>query len=292
MMRCYKVMLCDPKDLTIPDLSSLRTAVAQKAPTPRGAPCQATLTNCTQLEVTYMPLANPGPVHPINRLFSSIAHHSGCLSMWQHCSLQTTTTARTIELPAQSQLPENRHARTPAIGNPSSDGDMRVEAGEEDEESNASTQLLAPTKNNSLFLEAGAGDVTHVTTTPSRQHKSSNQCHQARASAHVNQFKVTLNAQLPNHCRACFGKEDSGVTHTHTQAVKRSVTLYGEPPVTFSCKLRSGLNASGMTLDDALARGQDDQRYALRCFLGNLQVWGSLGSVSCPAVDQERATYG
>lgn len=37
------------------------------------------------------------------------------------------------------------------------------------------------------------------------------------------------------------------------------------------------LNAGGMTLKDTLCRSYDDPVYALRSFLANLQVWGSLG---------------
>merc|ERR1711998_429813 len=37
------------------------------------------------------------------------------------------------------------------------------------------------------------------------------------------------------------------------------------------------MGAGGMTLEDALCRSYDDPAYALRCFLANLQVWGSLG---------------
>mmetsp|Transcript_97163 Transcript_97163/g.279176 ORF Transcript_97163/g.279176 Transcript_97163/m.279176 type:complete len:907 (+) Transcript_97163:194-2914(+) len=39
-------------------------------------------------------------------------------------------------------------------------------------------------------------------------------------------------------------------------------------------------NASGTTLDDALGqRSTDEGLYALKCFLANMQVWGSLGTV-------------
>merc|ERR1719356_1331703 len=39
-----------------------------------------------------------------------------------------------------------------------------------------------------------------------------------------------------------------------------------------------------MTLDDVFGRGCEDAQNALRCFLANLQVWGSLGSLREPKI--------
>merc|ERR1719375_235150 len=51
------------------------------------------------------------------------------------------------------------------------------------------------------------------------------------------------------------------------------------------------LNAGGMTLDEALGRAHayDEPRYAMRCFLANLQVWGSISSLreASPSIDKE-----
>merc|ERR1711879_1139315 len=45
---------------------------------------------------------------------------------------------------------------------------------------------------------------------------------------------------------------------------------------------------SGMTLDDALGRSSLDEAHAaLTCFVANMQVWGSLGTTLCQAVDKD-----
>jgi hypothetical protein len=56
------------------------------------------------------------------------------------------------------------------------------------------------------------------------------------------------------------------------------------------------LNAAGTSLDEALGRGHvfDEAVLSLKCFLANLQVWGSIGSLReplCPGVDKETELF-
>mmetsp|Transcript_58950 Transcript_58950/g.140729 ORF Transcript_58950/g.140729 Transcript_58950/m.140729 type:complete len:882 (+) Transcript_58950:108-2753(+) len=212
--RCYKVMLCDPKDQTIPDLASLRTAVANKA-------------------VEWVP-----PNERISMEDDKIQRFVDALGFFDLLHAIVTfdgldggrnTDIRLAKTATESQ---KRPARQPAIGNPSSDSEARMEAGEEDTQ-----RLVGP------------------------------------RSGH--QRDAPIDARwLQDHQELV-----TSVLSPHLASIRAAVEC-----------IKLQLNASGMTLEDALVRGHDQPRYAVRCFLSNLQVWGSLGSLReplCPGVERD-----
>lgn len=210
--RCYKVMICDPKDATIPDLASLRTAVAMQA-------------------LDQVP-ANDRLVFEddkVQRLAEAWAFFDTLLGI---CDRDDA---------GLDGHQAKRPARQPVVGKPlSTEADIRLEMGEEE------GQRLVM-----------SGRELHA------------------RPAQRDPRKRVVNAQwLEDHVdvvRAVMGG--------HIDGVRVALDVVG-----------TQLNASGMTLDDALGRPMDEACYALRCFLANIQVWGSLSNARepvCPATDKD-----
>jgi hypothetical protein len=220
--KCYKVLICDPKDATIPDLAALRTAAALEALN-RLPPSDA----FTPEDARLQKLADAWLFFDV--LFSiydrdDVPPEGGCMN----CG---------------GNREAKRPARQPVLGNPSS-GESAGNAGEAGEED---TQRLVGSASSSS----------------------------ARVRAEVKDGPV--NTQwLEEH----MDFVRSSIT-PHVDAIRAALDAVG-----------SQLNAGGMTLDEALGRAHayDEPIYSMRCFLANLQVWGSMGSLReplCPAIDKD-----
>jgi len=222
--RCYKVLICDPKDATIPDLAALRTAAAMEAlnrvpPSDSFNPEDERLQKLVDAWMFFDVLFS---VYDRDELEGGV-HCAGCRS---------------------SGGPEvKRQARTPVLGNPSSESDMlRTTATSSSDNVEEDMQRLV----------ASSSATTKVKDGP-------------------------VNAQwLEEH-------EDfvRSVMGPHIDAIRVAIEAAG-----------TQLNAGGMTLDEALGRAHayDEPRYAMRCFLANLQVWGSTSSSlreTSPGIDRE-----
>jgi len=207
--RCYKVMICDPKDATIPDLAALRTSVALKALE------QTPVQECLQLEP-----------EKVQRLAEAWAFFETLVGVCdRECGSAECAGCR-------APIEAKRPARQPVVGKPQvSEADLRgLEAGDED------TQRLVGSR------------------ASQRDPKSPR-----------NHRKREINVQ--------WLEENSDVTRAvmsaHLSNLRYALDVVG-----------TQLNASGMTLDDALGgRPLDEACYALQCFLANIQVWGSLGTL-------------
>jgi len=212
--RCYKVLICDPKDATIPDLASLRTAVAMQA-----------------LQ----------EVPPVDRLVLEDDRIQRLVEAWAFfdtlvgvCDRNDGSTEGNQCLSCRSPaLESKRPARQPVVGKPASESDIRIDIDGED------TQRLVG----------------------SRMRGEPRKC--------------AMNAQwLEDHVDIVRTAMAS-----HVDSIRLALDVVG-----------SQLNASGMTLEDALTRSHDEACYALRCFVANIQVWGSLGTLReplCPSMDRD-----
>lgn len=220
--RCYKVLICDARDATIPDLASLRTAIAVEAL--RRAPPHCTLLfsdeELQRVADSWYFLAEFLSI--CERRESSVAGSS-------HIS-----SARKRKKAKALKAAAARAAREPqlVVSDASGGAEGRAEAG-------------------------GEEDMQHLVGSPS-----------ARQESQFATGTVTLQ-WLQEH-----GEED----------VRNAVKAWPGFPTALRCALDvigKELNASGATLDDTMSRpyAKTDPRYALRCFLANLQVWGSLGSM-------------
>lgn len=215
--KCYKVMIHDPKDAVILDLSSLRSAVAAKA-----------LEHTLQADRLVM------EDERLQRLADAWAFLERLLGVCdgdgdEACSEGGCSSRRRCDEVSEAKRP----ARQPTIGNPTTDADACLEAGEED------TQRLVASRPRG---EAREG---------------------------------VVNAQWLQ-----ANMDIAGTTiGPHCDAIRSALDLVG-----------TQFNAGGMTLDEVLSRGSDEPLFALRLFLCNLQVWGSLGSLrepSCPGTDKD-----
>ncbi|CAE8601190.1 unnamed protein product, partial [Polarella glacialis] len=223
--RCYKVMICDPKDATIPDLAALRTAVAmellkQVAPGDR-------------LVLEEDRIRRVAEAWHFFEVLIGVCDRDDSACDAQQCS--------SCRVPPM--LESKRSARQPVVGKPSSESsDVHVDvAAEEDTHRLVSAGSRPPRSDsrrcvvNAVWLEEHMGIV------------------RSTMGPHVDQLRPALDV--------------------------------------VGCQF----NASGLTLDDALGgRSQDDACEALRCFLANIQVWGSLGSLReprPPGVDWETELF-
>eukprot|EP00928_Gymnodinium_smaydae_P043413 TRINITY_DN2908_c0_g1_i1.p1 TRINITY_DN2908_c0_g1~~TRINITY_DN2908_c0_g1_i1.p1 ORF type:complete len:887 (-),score=171.56 TRINITY_DN2908_c0_g1_i1:195-2855(-) len=77
----------------------------------------------------------------------------------------------------------------------------------------------------------------------------------------------------------------------HVEEAKSAVTPFIDTIRLAVDALGTGLNASGLAFEEALNRGSPSEAcQAVRCFLANLQVWGSVGSLRenlKPAIDRD-----
>jgi len=107
--RCYKVMICDPKDATIPDLASLRAAVAVEA-------------------LEQMPASDRFMLDDdgIRRLVDAWAFFDTLISVCERDDHQSVACH-------PSGLSEaKRPARQPVVGKPAPESDVRLDVSEED----------------------------------------------------------------------------------------------------------------------------------------------------------------
>lgn len=200
--RCYKVMLCDAKDVTIPDLAALRTAVALRAV--ERAPAGDRL----NMEIERVQKLVDGWVF-LDTIVDICDRDNGAndSSPCAGCKGPSTPEAK-------------RPARQPVVGKPLVDPEGRGDAGDED------TQRLVT----SLPREAWRG--------------------------------VNNTRWLEEHVDVV-----RTVMAPHVDNIRVALDIVG-----------TQLNAGGTTLDESLGRPRDEACHAVRCFLANLQVWGSLGS--------------
>lgn len=210
--RCYKVLICDPRDVTIPDLASLRTAVAKHA-VRRLAPKE-------RFEL------KPDQVRRI-------------VDAW----IFLETVIKTID---NDDIPEKegqsspkppsakRPARQPVVGKPLSD-------------------VSSTAEEDTARLVAGSRPT-------------------GQRSSKISNCLVTWVADHPHVVKA--------VLAAHVGQLRLAFELAG-----------SQINAGGGTLDDALGgRCADEAAEGLKCFLANMQVWGSLGTIrehTNPAADTD-----
>jgi len=218
--RCYKVMICDPKDCTIPDLAALRTEVAEHA-------------------VEAAPASE--------RLILEPEKLQGVAEAWVFLETLVAVCDRRADgerdfQPFSEAPPEaKRPARQVVMGKPQvAEADARQEAGEDLE------RLVGSRATSSRDGAARGGKRAALTSEWLEEHV----------------FEV----------RSAMA--------TSVDAIRIALDVIG-----------TQWNSSGLTLDDALSgRGVEECCTALRCFLANLQVWGSLGALREPfpaAVDRE-----
>lgn len=219
--RCYKVMICDPKDATIPDLASLRTSVAIE-------------------ELERLPASERFVLEDerIQRITEAWFFFDVLFGV---CDREDGSSDGSRCSSCRSSLSEaKRPARQPVLGNPAADADVRLEVGEED------TQRLVGSSRNRPEVRESTVTMQWV-------------------EEHMDFARTTM--------------------APHIDAVRSALDHVG-----------SQLNAGGMTLEDALGRthAYDDLQHSLRCFLANIQVWGSLGSLReplCPHTDKDTELF-
>lgn len=204
--RCYKVMMCDPKDMTIPDLAALRSAVAQK-----------TLEKAPESEKFVLE-----PVKA-QKLAEAWAFFDILQGVCDREGAAVGPQCRCCRAPEPK-----RSARQPVLGKPAPEpGEVDLENGEESQRLMASgrarTVELKHTTINFQWLEEHQDIVQNV------------------MGPHIEKLRKILE-------------------HVGTQ-----------------------FNAAGMTLDDALARPQEEAAEALQILVANLQVWGAVGNLNDPA---------
>lgn len=215
--RCYKVLICDPEDATIPDLSSLRTGTAM-ATLDQLPPSDKLVLDDRRLQKfadAYMFL---------NRLVGIV-----------EASLGDSSSSERPSPPPES----NRAAREPVIGSPDVEPDVRIEIGEDD------TQQLVGSRSRSEVQESPVNEQW------------------------LEEHKGLVQATV--------------APHAELKAIRYILTLVGKE-----------LNAAGMTLDDALGRSPGDLKFAIRAFLANIQVWGSLANtrtLPCPPADKDIESF-
>eukprot|EP00747_Dinoflagellata_sp_TGD_P221215 gnl/TRDRNA2_/TRDRNA2_93082_c0_seq1.p1 gnl/TRDRNA2_/TRDRNA2_93082_c0~~gnl/TRDRNA2_/TRDRNA2_93082_c0_seq1.p1 ORF type:complete len:888 (+),score=146.17 gnl/TRDRNA2_/TRDRNA2_93082_c0_seq1:138-2801(+) len=192
--RCYKVLICDPKDMTIPDIASLRTVVAVEA---------------------------LNRFQPHDRLLMADEQLQRVADSW---SFLQTVLAVSDRSELSSAAPSSRRTiRQPVLGNPASTSDAEL---------------------GNLMSEDSQGNST--------VHVGSEMC------------ESPINKQwLEEHASAV-----RSALALHRERFREALEIVG-----------SQLNASGMTLQELFSKTYEDPGHRLRCFLANLQVWGSLGSL-------------
>jgi len=201
--RCYKVMICDPKDITVPDIASLRSAVAREA--------LARAPASERLSLEEGKIQKLAEAWCFFDTLMAVCDRDGSLPQGHQCS--------SCRVPVSFEA--KRPARQPVVGKPQLEPDGRLEAGEED------TQRLMASR---LGLEAR---------------------------------KCTVNTQW---------------LEEHVEAVQGAMLPYMDSLRLALDAVGTQLNAGGLSLDDALGRPcLDEACEALRCFLANIQVWGSHG---------------
>lgn len=219
--RCYKVMMCDPKDTTIPDLASLRSSVAMAALTqvPQGE----------RLTLEDDKLQRLAEAWAFFETLIAVCDRDDLASDGHQCA--------SCRAPVMPEV--KRPARQPVVGKPQVEPEARPDVGEED------TQRLVSSR--------------------------------PRPEVHLAEArKCVVNIQwLEEHVEIV-----QTVMASHFDSIRLALDVVG-----------TQFNASGMTLDDALRRPDlDEACEAIRCFLANIQVWGSLGSLReplCPSADRD-----
>lgn len=193
--RCYKVLICDPKDQVIPDLASLRTAAALEALERVPQSCRLLMDDKRLRRVaeawTFLEV-----------LIGICDSEEDAAALREHGSAEA-----------------KRPARQPIIGNPADGEDM---------------QMLVGSQGQRDARDGAEGPIN-----------------------------VSWLEQHPHVVKTALAP--------HADVMRATCDVVGRH-----------WNASGMTLEDTVARAYDDPCYALRCFLANLQVWGSFGSLPQP----------
>eukprot|EP00927_Polykrikos_kofoidii_P021180 TRINITY_DN20132_c0_g1_i1.p1 TRINITY_DN20132_c0_g1~~TRINITY_DN20132_c0_g1_i1.p1 ORF type:complete len:939 (-),score=177.08 TRINITY_DN20132_c0_g1_i1:70-2886(-) len=209
--RCYKVMICDPKDATIPDQASLRTAVAVHA-LEKAAPGE-----CLLMEDDK-----------IKRLSEVWCFLEVLVSLCDRADAETTDGSCST-CTGSGSTESKRPARQPIVGKPAVEADARTDGGED--------------------------DTQHLVARPSRGDNGSG----GRGGRCVVDAQwLEDNADMVRSVMA-----------PHIDTVRLALDTIGG--VSF--------NSSGVALEDVLGKAGEDPLDAMKCFLANVQIWGSLGNL-------------
>jgi len=234
--RCYKVMICDPKDATIPDLAALRTAVALDA--------VSQVPECNRFHVEDEKIERLAKAWTFFETLIHVCSRMDSPPQGQQCTScrgSMGNEATGIGKPQVEQLTKaalGGHEPAPGSGTkgPQCDGD-NVEAHSRNEGG-----------------EGGEDDTQRLVTTRSRL--------EAQTAADARKPTIT-ETWLEEHADAV-----QTVLAQHIDAIRVALDIVG-----------TQLNASGMTLENALSRPSlEEACEALRCFVANLQAWGSLST--------------
>lgn len=202
---CYKLLICDPRDVTIPETASLRSAVAAEA-----------LEHVSEDDRLAI-----NPEHA-KRIADAWAFLETCVCICDRAGWDGNGAEFAKSQGASSPEPK-RSARQPVIGKPLGDVDGPIDEPEEDTQ-----RLVGSTK-------------------PSKSRKQ------------------LLDVQ--------WLEENMQMVQTtlgpHAESIRSSLET-----------VSAEFNSSGTTLDEALSRAPDGSCEAIKCFVNNLQVWGSLGTVA------------
>lgn len=216
--RCHKILICDPKDATIPDLAALRTAAAMEALN-RVPPSDSFTPEDERLE----------------KLSEAWTFFEVLFGIYDRDEIPPDGSGHCAKHEAK------RTARELKLGNPSSGDNLASAEAEE--------------------------DMQHL---------------------------VGSSSSSSAHSRKDFrdGPINTQWLEEHMEFVRSTMTPHLDMIRAALDAAGSQINAGGTTLDEAFAnaRAYDEPLYAMRCFLANLQVWGSIGSLReplCPAIDRD-----
>jgi len=201
MAPCYKVMICDPKDMSIPDVASLRTAVALKA------------VDDTAKEETLV-----FEDDRLRRIGKSLAFFDNLTMVFEDSR------------PADASQEKERYGKQ---GN-----------------SKSGVPLAVPVRE---------PIITQPVDVPTDLEEADTARLMSRPRTDLSTMTVDI-TWLQDHTAVVQSLLDEHISAM--RAVLDIVTVR--------------LNAGGMTLEDALGRASKDHPFAIRCFVANLQVWGSL----------------
>jgi len=204
--RCYKVMICDPKDATIPELAALRSAVAINA--------IDQVPSCDRIVMEGDKVQKLAEAWTFLEMLVSVCDRDDA------CDARQCTSCRGSACSADAK----KSARQIVVGKSITDSDVRIEVEDDDNRGLVSRKWEAGTK------------------------------------CTVNRSWLEEHTEM---ARAQMG--------SYADIIRLALDMVG---TTF--------NASGMTFEDVFSRAYDDPKFAMRCFLANIQVWGSLGSLREP----------
>jgi len=220
--RCYKVMICDPKDATIPDLAALRSSVAMEA--------VLQVPECNRFYVEDDKIRRLAEAWAFFDTLVTVCNSAACPTQGPQC----TSCSGSLDKAAVIGKPEAERWEDQRVG------------------------------------KAGASP-------------KGDDVEKQRLVSKQPQPKARTVAEVPKHAvNETWIEEHADVVQTvlarHIGAIHLVLDIVG-----------TQMNASGMTLDNALRRKPlEEACEAFRCFLANIQIWGSLSSCS-PSAHREIA---